>query len=166
MSSLELFAFFMLTGIFSTLLLPETKGKSLEDLSNENQEEFVRGKCRSESCECYADFISQVQEIGAHKPPLKRRRRRNKTALNVKLEHRKNYASRLLSLPRILKYKGLINASTRTSLMTTLQSSKSTSWYRLHCTCENSVIIVGYKHSDAIAKNEKQTRYNIKYSCY
>ncbi len=28
----------MLTGIFSTLLLPETKGFSLEDLSNENQE--------------------------------------------------------------------------------------------------------------------------------
>jgi PHS family inorganic phosphate transporter-like MFS transporter len=30
----------MLTGIFSTLLLPETKGKSLEDLSNEDDEEF------------------------------------------------------------------------------------------------------------------------------
>ncbi|CAA7265585.1 unnamed protein product [Cyclocybe aegerita] len=40
---LEIFAFFMLTGIFSTLLLPETKGKSLEDLSNEDQEGFVRG---------------------------------------------------------------------------------------------------------------------------
>jgi PHS family inorganic phosphate transporter-like MFS transporter len=39
---LELFAFFMLTGIFSTLLLPETKGRTLEDLSNENQEGFVR----------------------------------------------------------------------------------------------------------------------------
>jgi PHS family inorganic phosphate transporter-like MFS transporter len=32
----------MLTGIFSTLLVPETKGKSLEDLSNEAQEGFVR----------------------------------------------------------------------------------------------------------------------------
>lgn len=32
---LEIFAFFMLTGIFSTLLLPETKLKSLESLSNE-----------------------------------------------------------------------------------------------------------------------------------
>lgn len=31
----------MLTGIFSTLLLPETKGLSLEELSNENQETFV-----------------------------------------------------------------------------------------------------------------------------
>ena len=41
--SLELFAFFMLTGIFSTLLLPETKGKSLEDLSNEDQEGFIQG---------------------------------------------------------------------------------------------------------------------------
>jgi PHS family inorganic phosphate transporter-like MFS transporter len=33
----------MLTGIFSTLLLPETKGQSLEELSNENQEGFLRG---------------------------------------------------------------------------------------------------------------------------
>ncbi|PPQ65272.1 hypothetical protein CVT26_000232 [Gymnopilus dilepis] len=40
---LEIFAFFMLTGIFSTLLLPETKQQSLEELSNENQEGFVRG---------------------------------------------------------------------------------------------------------------------------
>lgn len=40
---LEIFAFFMLTGIFSTLLLPETKGKSLEELSNENQDGFVQG---------------------------------------------------------------------------------------------------------------------------
>jgi len=40
---LEIFAFFMLTGIFSTLLLPETKQKSLEELSNESQEGFVRG---------------------------------------------------------------------------------------------------------------------------
>lgn len=39
--SLEILAFFMLTGIFSTLLLPETKGKSLEELSNEDQDEFV-----------------------------------------------------------------------------------------------------------------------------
>jgi len=34
----------MLTGIFSTLLLPETKGLSLEELSNEDQEGFVRGR--------------------------------------------------------------------------------------------------------------------------
>jgi PHS family inorganic phosphate transporter-like MFS transporter len=33
----------MLTGIASTLLLPETKGKSLEELSGEDQENFVRG---------------------------------------------------------------------------------------------------------------------------
>ncbi|GAA6001461.1 hypothetical protein JCM10207_006677 [Rhodosporidiobolus poonsookiae] len=38
---LEIFALFMLTGIFSTLLLPETKGKSLEDLSGEDQDHFV-----------------------------------------------------------------------------------------------------------------------------
>jgi len=40
---LELFAFFMLTGIFSTLLLPETKGRTLEELSFEEQEGFVKG---------------------------------------------------------------------------------------------------------------------------
>ncbi|KAH8826641.1 phosphate permease [Flagelloscypha sp. PMI_526] len=40
---LEIFALFMLTGIFSTIILPETKGKSLEELSNEDQEGFVTG---------------------------------------------------------------------------------------------------------------------------
>jgi PHS family inorganic phosphate transporter-like MFS transporter len=34
----------MLTGIFSTLLIPETKGKTLEELSGEDQENFVRGQ--------------------------------------------------------------------------------------------------------------------------
>ncbi|WVQ71037.1 phosphate:H+ symporter [Cryptococcus sp. DSM 104548] len=38
---LEIFALFMLTGVFSTLLLPETKGRTLEDLSQEDQENFV-----------------------------------------------------------------------------------------------------------------------------
>jgi hypothetical protein len=33
----------MLTGIFSTLLIPETMGKTLEELSNEDQEGFVQG---------------------------------------------------------------------------------------------------------------------------
>ncbi|KAG6879420.1 hypothetical protein C0992_002794 [Termitomyces sp. T32_za158] len=40
---LEIFAFFMLTGIFSTLLIPETKGLSLEEISHESQQGFVRG---------------------------------------------------------------------------------------------------------------------------
>ncbi|KAJ8072571.1 hypothetical protein AAF712_009393 [Marasmius tenuissimus] len=43
---LEIFALFMLTGIFSTLLIPETKGKSLEELSNEDQEGFYKGPVR------------------------------------------------------------------------------------------------------------------------
>ena len=34
----------MLTGLFSTLLIPETNGRSLEELSNEDQENFVRPK--------------------------------------------------------------------------------------------------------------------------
>ncbi|KAJ7201812.1 phosphate permease [Mycena pura] len=40
---LEILAFFMLTGVFSTLLLPETKQQTLEELSHENQHGFVRG---------------------------------------------------------------------------------------------------------------------------
>ncbi|WVQ62285.1 phosphate:H+ symporter [Kwoniella botswanensis] len=38
---LEIFALFMLTGVFSTMLLPETKGRTLEDLSQESQDHFV-----------------------------------------------------------------------------------------------------------------------------
>jgi len=41
---LEIFALFMLTGIFSTLLLPETMNKTLEELSGEDQDGFVRGQ--------------------------------------------------------------------------------------------------------------------------
>ena len=41
--SLEIFAFFMLTGIFSTMLIPETKHQSLEVPSNESQDEFIQG---------------------------------------------------------------------------------------------------------------------------
>lgn len=40
---MEIFAFFMLTGVASTLLIPETKQKSLEDLSNEDQEGYITG---------------------------------------------------------------------------------------------------------------------------
>jgi len=40
---MEILAFFMLTGVFSTLLLPETKQLTLEELSNERQEGFLRG---------------------------------------------------------------------------------------------------------------------------
>ncbi|KAF5341552.1 hypothetical protein D9758_012570 [Tetrapyrgos nigripes] len=42
-TSLCILAAFMFTGILSTLLIPETKGRSLEELSNENQDEFVKG---------------------------------------------------------------------------------------------------------------------------
>ncbi|EJF64692.1 phosphate transporter [Dichomitus squalens LYAD-421 SS1] len=40
---LEIFAFFMLTGILSTMLIPETKQQTLEVLSNESQDEFIQG---------------------------------------------------------------------------------------------------------------------------
>ncbi|KAF8876351.1 major facilitator superfamily domain-containing protein [Infundibulicybe gibba] len=40
---LRIFGFIMLTGIPSTLLLPETKGRTLEELSNEDQEGFFKG---------------------------------------------------------------------------------------------------------------------------
>lgn len=33
----------MLTGVLSTMLIPETNQKSLEVLSNESQEDFIQG---------------------------------------------------------------------------------------------------------------------------
>lgn len=57
---LELFAFFMLTGIFSTLLLPETKNISLEDLSAEDQENFAQEDPN------HAVHSTRGQEIDAH----------------------------------------------------------------------------------------------------
>ncbi|KAI1783777.1 major facilitator superfamily domain-containing protein [Ganoderma leucocontextum] len=54
---LEIFAFFMFTGIFSTLLLPETAQRSLELLSNESQEEFIQAVPPSEVDPAYlGDF--------------------------------------------------------------------------------------------------------------
>jgi PHS family inorganic phosphate transporter-like MFS transporter len=41
---LQLFAFFMLTGIFSSLLIHETKGKSLEELSGDYDDDEVYNK--------------------------------------------------------------------------------------------------------------------------
>lgn len=41
--SLKIFGFVMLSGALVTLLLPETRGKSLEELSNEHQKGFIRG---------------------------------------------------------------------------------------------------------------------------
>ncbi|KAI0048470.1 phosphate transporter [Auriscalpium vulgare] len=40
----EIFALFSLTGVFSTMLLPETKLRTLEDLSNEKQDDFIQGR--------------------------------------------------------------------------------------------------------------------------
>jgi len=37
----------MLTGVFSTLLLPETNGLSLENLSQEEQDDFVKDPAES-----------------------------------------------------------------------------------------------------------------------
>ncbi|KAI0787972.1 inorganic phosphate transporter [Fomes fomentarius] len=45
---LEIFGFFMLTGVFSTMLIPETNQKSLEMLSNESQEDFIQAVPPSE----------------------------------------------------------------------------------------------------------------------
>ncbi|KAM0753099.1 phosphate permease [Meredithblackwellia eburnea MCA 4105] len=39
---LEIFALFMLTGLLATILIPETKGKSLEELSGEDQDNFIK----------------------------------------------------------------------------------------------------------------------------
>lgn len=42
----------MLSGVGSTLLLPETKRRSLEELSNEHQKGFIRGASSS----TYAEY--------------------------------------------------------------------------------------------------------------
>ena len=39
----------MLTGIFSTLLIPETKQRTLEDVSNESQDGFIRARKAAEA---------------------------------------------------------------------------------------------------------------------
>jgi PHS family inorganic phosphate transporter-like MFS transporter len=41
--TLEIYALFMFTGIFSTLLIPETMGRTLEDISGENDEPIIEG---------------------------------------------------------------------------------------------------------------------------
>ena len=45
--SLEIFAFFMFTGILSTMLIPETNQKTLEQLSNESQDDFIQRRSLS-----------------------------------------------------------------------------------------------------------------------
>ncbi|KAG9292774.1 hypothetical protein G9A89_006335 [Geosiphon pyriformis] len=40
---IKIFAIFMFLGLLSTLLIPETKGLTLEELSNEDQKGFVKG---------------------------------------------------------------------------------------------------------------------------
>jgi len=44
---LEVLSFVMMTGVFSTLLIPETKQRTLEDLSNEDQEMYITGTARA-----------------------------------------------------------------------------------------------------------------------
>ncbi|KAH9902623.1 phosphate transporter [Cubamyces lactineus] len=51
---LEIFAFFMLTGALATLVLKEGKRLTLEEMSNERQEEFIQGKA-------YSDREDQVE---------------------------------------------------------------------------------------------------------
>ncbi|CAG8435371.1 7404_t:CDS:2 [Ambispora gerdemannii] len=46
-----IFAAFMFTGFLFTFLIPETKGKTLEELSNEEQKNFLKGKKRKDESE-------------------------------------------------------------------------------------------------------------------
>jgi hypothetical protein len=53
----------MATGIFSTLLIPETKGKTLEELSNEDQAGFVSGMiCPLAPIRC--SVLKQISFVG------------------------------------------------------------------------------------------------------
>ncbi|CAG8675269.1 12881_t:CDS:2, partial [Ambispora leptoticha] len=49
---IQIFAGFMFLGFLFTLLIPETKKKSLEELSNENQKDFLKGRRTIEQEEC------------------------------------------------------------------------------------------------------------------
>jgi PHS family inorganic phosphate transporter-like MFS transporter len=51
----------MLTGIFSTLLLPETKQQTLEELSNENQDGFIEGVAGRPDDDLIVPTIAQEQ---------------------------------------------------------------------------------------------------------
>ncbi|THH30285.1 hypothetical protein EUX98_g3909 [Antrodiella citrinella] len=48
---LEIFAFFMATGFLSTLLLPETMGRSLEEISDESQDGFVKPVVKNQTAQ-------------------------------------------------------------------------------------------------------------------
>jgi len=50
--SLKIFGFVMLSGALSTLLLPETRGRSLEELSNEHKKGFIRGAAAVSYVKC------------------------------------------------------------------------------------------------------------------
>jgi hypothetical protein len=41
---LQIYALFMFTGVFSTFLIPETNQRTLEDVSNEEQERFAAAR--------------------------------------------------------------------------------------------------------------------------
>ncbi|KAG8742392.1 Inorganic phosphate transporter pho84 [Ceratobasidium sp. 414] len=68
---LEIFALFMLTGAASTLLIDETNGRSLEDLSNESQDGFISGGAGP--LELHYDPIAnlriQMAEVGQQPAP-------------------------------------------------------------------------------------------------
>ena len=52
----------MLTGIGSTLLLPETKQRTLEEISNENQEGFIEGVAGRPDEELIAPTLAHDQK--------------------------------------------------------------------------------------------------------
>ncbi|OCH93054.1 phosphate transporter [Obba rivulosa] len=61
---MQIFGAFMITGVASTLLIPETKQKTLEDLSNEDQHEFLQtvstASSNDEDSECKAASIEMA----------------------------------------------------------------------------------------------------------
>ncbi|KAG9040863.1 Inorganic phosphate transporter pho84 [Tulasnella sp. UAMH 9824] len=60
---LEIFALFMLTGIFSTFLVPETKGRTLEEL---NGEEDIEDDYAAQHAKAVADSASSDKEARAN----------------------------------------------------------------------------------------------------
>ncbi|KAG8772536.1 Inorganic phosphate transporter pho84 [Ceratobasidium sp. 428] len=67
---LQIFALFMLTGLFATLLIEETKGRSLEDISNEAQDDFISGGAGPLELHDFATDLRAQMPIGITQQPV------------------------------------------------------------------------------------------------
>ncbi|KAG8783475.1 hypothetical protein FRC12_019681 [Ceratobasidium sp. 428] len=60
----------MLTGLFATLLIEETMGRSLEDISNEAQDDFISGGAGPLELHDFATDLRAQMPIGVTQQPV------------------------------------------------------------------------------------------------